>query len=213
MLNFPDFKNGHSVQQKMEWAAWRAECRCACRGVPGSDPTHRALRSGLLSYTVLFKPTRRGGWHQDPFPRSGLEQRAEKISISVMCSSREVQVWSEHGRRKPCFLPGPCSPTCCSPWEAICKHLGGCSVSAWRDSKAVLKLSSQFTSDLERSYCVCWWSCSWCISIRGTKPFRIGKVIWSVRTCMKKYKYFIRTTWQIILRLLIPHFVLLKTCC
>lgn len=209
MLNF----SNHLAQQKMEWAAWRPECRCACRCVPGSDFTHGALRSGLLSYTVLVKPNRRGGWHQDPFPRSGLEQRAEKISIFVMCSSREVEEWSEPWRQKPRVLPGPRSLTHCNLWEAICKHLGGCSVSAWCDFKALLKLFSQFTSDLERSYCVCWWSCSWCISIRGTKPSRIGKVIWFVRTCMEKYKYFIRTTWQIILRLLIPHFVLLKTCC
>lgn len=167
---------------------------------------------GCCHILCWLKPNRRGSWHQDPFPRSGLEQRAEKISIFVVCSSREVEVWNELWRQKPHIIPGPCSPAHCSLREAISKHLGGCSVAAWCDFKALLKLFSQFTSDLDRSYRVCWWLCSWCISIRGTKPFRIGKVIWSVRTCMEKYKYFI-ITWQVILRLLIPHFVLLKTCC
>lgn len=122
-------------------------------------------------------------------------------------------VWGELRREKLHVLPRLPSPTHCRSSRAVCNHLGGCSVSAWLDFKALLKLFGQFSSDLERSSQMCWQLCSWCISIQDTKPLHIGKVIQSVRTCMGKYKYFIRTSGQIILRVLIPHFGLLKTCC
>lgn len=47
---------------------------------------------------------------------------------------------------------------------------------------------------------------------KALNPYILEKSIQSVRTCMEKYKYFIKTSGHIILRVLIPHFGLLKTC-
>lgn len=62
-------KKGDMVQLRPERDTWGAE-RDVHAAPPSPAPcSWGRLRSGLLSGAVLVKTTRKGGWHQHPFPR------------------------------------------------------------------------------------------------------------------------------------------------